>query len=166
MRSHRLDLGRTFGITMDHGDDFFTALADFCRTNQVTQGYIPTFIAGFATVKIVGTCQKLDDPAAPVWSHVYLENVEAHGTGTVAFNPDEGRIEPHVHVSVGLKAHSALGHTSHLLDAEILFLTEMIFVEVAAPAMRRSRSPQLYDVPLLTFGETTGSNAHRRPAQE
>jgi predicted DNA-binding protein with PD1-like motif len=152
MRSHLLEIGRTFGITMDHGDDFFTALADFCRANDVTQGYIPAFIAGFATVKIVGTCEKLEDPAAPVWSHVYLENVEAHGAGTVAFNAEKDRIEPHIHVSVGLKAHSALGHTSHLLDAQVLFLTEMIFVEVAAPTMRRRRDPHLFDVPLLTYG--------------
>lgn len=152
MRSHPLEIGRTFGITMDHGDDFFTALTDFCHANQVTQGYIPAFIAGFATVKIVGTCEKLDNPAAPVWSHVHLENVEAHGAGTVAYNPDEDRIEPHIHISAGLKTHSAIGHTSHLLDAQVLFLTEMIFVEIIGPTMRRRPNAELFDIPLLRYG--------------
>lgn len=152
MRSHELELGRTFGVTFDHGADFFPALTEFCKANNIRQGYIPFFLAGFTTVKIVGTCEKLEDPGAPVWSHVHLANVEAHGGGTVAYNPDDDKIEPHIHVSVGLKAHSATGHTSHLLEARIQFLTEMIFVEVAGPPMRRNRNPRLYDVPLLTYG--------------
>lgn len=153
MCSHELTLGRTFGVVFDHGDDFFPALAQFCRTNNVQQGYIPFFLAGFATVKIVGTCEQLEDPQAPVWSHVYLTNVEAHGGGTVAYNPDDDSIRPHIHISVGLKEHSATGHTSHLLDAKIQFLTEMVFVEILRPTMRRHRNPDLYDVPLLTYGE-------------
>jgi predicted DNA-binding protein with PD1-like motif len=152
MRSHELQIGRTFGITFDHGDDFFTALADFCRDNNVQQGIIPSFIAGFAEVRIVGTCNKVDNPAAPLWDSVYLTNVEAMGSGTVAFDTSENRISPHIHVSVGVKERSAVGHTSHLLEAQVLFLTEMMFVEVISPSMRRDRNPDLYDVPLLTFG--------------
>lgn len=155
MRSHALTIGRSFGVTFDHGEDFCTALAEFCRANQVRQGYIPTFIAGFAEAKIVGTCQQLDDPQAPVWSHVYLTNVEALGGGTVAYNPDEDKIEPHIHVTVGLKANSASGFTSHLLDARVQFLTEMLFVEVTTPDMRREPNPELYDVPLLRFHPTS-----------
>jgi predicted DNA-binding protein with PD1-like motif len=39
MRSHELTLGRSFGVALDHGEDFFAALGDFCRTNRVRQGY-------------------------------------------------------------------------------------------------------------------------------
>ena len=151
MHSHELTLGRTFGVTFDHGEDFFGALDDFCRTNEVTQGYIPMFIAGFAEVDVVGACDKLEDPAAPVWSKVHLAGVEAVGAGTLAYDPAEGRVAPHVHVSVGLKAHSATGHTSHLLGATVQFLTEMVVVEVAHPTMLRQRNAALYDVPLLQF---------------
>jgi predicted DNA-binding protein with PD1-like motif len=151
MRSHPFTIGRTFGVAFDHGDDFFSALAEFCKANDVRQGYIPTFIAGFAHVKVVGSCQQLEDPNAPVWSHVYLTNAEAHGSGTVAYDPDTDSIAPHIHVSVGLKEHSATGHTSHLLEARVQFLTEMVFVEVIEPDLRRRRDPGLYDVPLLRF---------------
>jgi hypothetical protein len=41
---------------------------------------------------------------------------------------------------------------SILLSATVQFLTEMLIVEVASPAMRRLRNPDLYDVPLLHFG--------------
>lgn len=39
MRAHELTVGRTFGVTFDHGEDFFEALSTFCRDNGVRQGY-------------------------------------------------------------------------------------------------------------------------------
>lgn len=152
MRSHELTLGRSFAVVFDHGDDFFTALADFCHDNGVRQGYIPGFIAGFSQVQIVGTCDKLDDPNAPVWTKVHLTNVEAFGGGTLAWDETNQRVAPHIHVAVGLKEHSATGHTSHLLGAQVQFLTEMLVIEVNTPEMHRVRQPDLYDVPLLQFG--------------
>jgi predicted DNA-binding protein with PD1-like motif len=150
MRASELKTGRTFAVVFDHGDDFMTALARFCQENGVRQGYVPMFLAGFAEVDIVGTCEKLDDRQAPVWSKVHLTNVEALGCGTIARDDSDG-ILPHIHTSVGLKEYSATGHTSHLLGAKVQFLTEMVIVEVDSPAMTRPRDPGLYDVPLLTF---------------
>ncbi|MET7951304.1 DUF296 domain-containing protein [Micromonospora sp. NPDC005324] len=152
MRSHDLTPGRMIGVTFDHGEDFFSALADACRTNGVRHGYIPVFIAGFSSVEIVGTRQRLDNPQAPVWDRVHLSNVEALGGGTIAYDETEDQIRPHIHASVGLKEHSATGHTSHLLGATVQFLTEMLIIEVAAPVMRRVPDTTLYDVPLLRFG--------------
>lgn len=151
MRSHELTTGRTFGIAFDHGDDFFDTLNAFCTTNNVRQGYIPMFIAGFAEAEIVGTCERLTDPAAPVWSKVHLTNVEALGCGTIGYDPETNRVLPHIHTSLGLKEHSAVGHTSHLLSARVQFLVEMLLVEVATPTMLRTPEPTLYDVPLLRF---------------
>jgi predicted DNA-binding protein with PD1-like motif len=151
MQAHELTTGRTFGVTFDHGEDFFETLAKFCREHEIRQGYIPMFLAGFAEAEIVGTCEKLENPDAPVWSKVHLENVEAFGCGTIAQDGDGG-ILPHVHASLGLKARSATGHTSHLLSARIQFLVEMLVVEVVAPPITRPRNPDLYDVPLLRFG--------------
>jgi predicted DNA-binding protein with PD1-like motif len=153
MRSHELTVGRTVMAVFDHGDDFLTALDATCRVHGIRQGYIPMFIAGLRDVDIVGTCGHLEDPDAPVWSKVHLTNVEALGGGTLAYDPDTESIAPHIHLSVGLKAHSATGHTSHLLAATVQFLTEVVIVEVAAPALRRVREPDLYDVPLLQFGD-------------
>lgn len=151
MRGRELTLGRSFGVAFDHGEDFFTALGEFCRDNNIRQGFIPMFIAGFAEVEVVGTCGKLEDPQAPVWSAVHLTNVEAIGGGTIAYDHDEDKILPHIHVSVGLKEHSATAHTSHLLSAKIQFLTEMLIIEVGSPVMSRLRNHALYDVPLLHF---------------
>ena len=151
MRASEMNVGRTFAVTFDHGDDFMTSLAKFCRDNGVQQGYIPMFLAGFAEADVVGTCEKLDDPNAPVWSKVHVANVEALGCGTIARDDADG-ILPHIHTSVGLKEHSATAHTSHLLAARVQFLTEMIIVEVDSPALTRPRDHSLYNVPLLTFG--------------
>jgi predicted DNA-binding protein with PD1-like motif len=153
MQSRELTTGRTFGVTFEHGDDFFETLNRFCQDNDVRQGYIPMFIAGFAEAEIVGTCEKLEDPKAPVWSKVHLENAEALGCGTLAYDPENDQVLPHIHTTVGLKAQSAVGHTSHLLSARVQFLVEMLVVEVSQPQMRRVRNPQLYDVPLLGFDQ-------------
>jgi predicted DNA-binding protein with PD1-like motif len=151
LHAAELTMGRTFAIRFDHGEDFFTALSDFCSANEVRQAFIPMFIAGLREVELVGTCAKGDDPEAPVWSSVQLESVEALGGGTLAFDPGRRNVLPHIHISVGLKHRSAVAHTSHLLSARVQFLTEMYLVEVAAPAMSRVPLEGLYGVPQLRF---------------
>jgi predicted DNA-binding protein with PD1-like motif len=151
MQSRELTIGRTFGVTFDHGDDFFDTLVTFCDAERIRQGYIPMFLAGFEEAEIVGTSEKLEDPHAPVWSRVHLENVEAIGCGTIAYDDENDRISPHIHTSLGIKYHGATGHTSHLLSARVLFLVEMLVIEIASPMMHRQRNPSLYDVPLLRF---------------
>jgi predicted DNA-binding protein with PD1-like motif len=148
-RSHEVKTGRTSVAVFEHGDDFYTALHEVCVHHNIRQGYIPTFIAGFSRADLVGTCERLETPQAPVWSRVQLSNIEAVGGGTLAWNEVDGRVAPHIHVAVGLKEHSASGYTSHLLDAEVQFLTEMIIVEVTHPPMFRRPQADLYDVPLL-----------------
>ncbi len=152
MRSHNLTAGRMIGVVFDHGDDFFTALSDACRAHDIKQGYIPMFIAGLSTAKIVGTCQRLDNPDAPVWTHIDLTNVEALGGGTIAWDDTNQKTLPHIHLTAGLKQHSATAHTSHLLDATVQFLTEMLIIEISTPAMRRLPNTDLYDVPQLHLG--------------
>jgi predicted DNA-binding protein with PD1-like motif len=152
MRSHELTVGRTFGLSFDHGEDFFAALGEFCRANNVKQGYIPFFLAGFSTLRLVGTCEQTDDRVAPLRASVYLTNVEAHGGGTIAYDPARDAIAPHIHVSVGLKELSATGYTSHLLEATVQLLTEMVIVEVTSPTMRRTPDSERYSLPILDFG--------------
>ncbi len=151
VKSAELTLGRTFSVTFEHGKDFFTELKEFCTGHNVKQGYIPFFIAGMSEVELVGTCEKIEDKNAPIWSRVYLENVEAIGAGTLAVDEETGQFSPHIHVSVGKKTDSAFSRMSHLLDAKVLFLTEMVVVEVVKPHFRRVKNPALYDVGLLSF---------------
>jgi predicted DNA-binding protein with PD1-like motif len=151
MKSAELTTGRTFSVTFEHGKDFFSELREFCAVNQVKQGYIPFFIAGMSEVELVGTCEKVEDRNAPIWSKVYLENVEAIGAGTLAFDDETGQISPHIHVSIGQKTESAIARMSHLLNAKVLFLTEMVIVEVLHPTFRRISNPLLYNVGLLSF---------------
>ena len=152
MRSHELTVGRTFGLSFDHGEDFFAALGEFCRANDVRQGYIPFFLAGFSAMRVVGTCEQLDDRVAPLRAAVYLTNVEAHGGGTITYDPVRDTIAPHIHVSAGLKELSATGYTSHLLEATVQLLTELVLVEVVSPVMRRTADPGRYNLPILDFG--------------
>lgn len=153
MKSAELTVGRTFVVTFEHGKDFFAELREFCVANHLQQGYIPFFIAGMSEVELVGTCEKVEDPSAPIWSKVYLENVEAFGAGTLALDEETGLISPHIHVSIGQKTNSALSRMSHLLSANVLFLTEMVVVEVLNPRFRRLNNPALYNIGLLSFFE-------------
>ena len=151
MHSAELKLGRTFGVVFEHGKDFFAELAEFCRTNGVRQGYIPMFIAAFKEAEIAGACDRLEDPDAPVWSKVYVENIEVIGAGTLTYNEAEGRLEPHIHVSLGEKPRSARALTSHLFSAKVQFLAELMVIEVLEPKFERVSSPDLYHIALMTF---------------
>lgn len=152
MRTSVVETGRTFVVVFDHGDDFSTALQQACAHHGIRQGYIPMFVAGFASADLVGTCERLENPEAPVWTKVHLTNVEALGGGTLAWDEATETVSPHIHVTVGLKEHSATAHTSHLLAATVQFLTEMIVVEIVEPGLHREKEADLYDVPLLRFG--------------
>jgi predicted DNA-binding protein with PD1-like motif len=147
-----LKTGRTLSVTFRHGEDFFAGLIELCRQHDIRYGYIPMFIGGFRWAGIAGTCDKVADPEAPVWSGVHLTTLDAVGSGTIAWDEAAGQIFPHVHLSVGIRPYSATGHTGHLVDAEVQYLTEMLLVEVEAPAMRRVPDHDLYDIPMLTLG--------------
>lgn len=153
VHGHELTPGRTFAVNFDHDEDFFDALDEFCKFNNVRQGYVPMFVAAFSEVDVVGACDKLENPRAPVWSKTHLSNVEAMGSGTIAWDEEGNRTVAHFHTSVGLKEQSANGFTSHLLSARVQFLTEMLLVEITHPTMTRLRNSDLYDVTLLTFSD-------------
>lgn len=152
MRSHQLTTGRTFALVVDHGEDLLSSLTQFCRDNGVRAGYIPTFVASFSEADIVGTCQRLDNPGAPVRSAVHLRNTDAVGAGSIALDPTTGEAKPHLHVVLGVKEHSSTAHASHLFNARVQFAAELIIVEVVAPSFQRVPEPGLYGVPLLWFG--------------
>lgn len=151
MKCAEVKQGRSFIVTFEHHSDFFAELRLFCKENKVKQGYIPMFIAGFSKVELVGTCGKIVEGGGPIWDKVHLENVEACGCGTIAYDPEEEKISPHVHVSTGLKGHSATAHTSHLLSATVQYLVEMVIIEVLEPDLRRIIDPKLFDIALLSF---------------
>lgn len=41
MRSHDVTLGRTIAVVFDHGEDFYAALDQACRTHGIRQGLHP-----------------------------------------------------------------------------------------------------------------------------
>ncbi|MDT0310447.1 DUF296 domain-containing protein [Streptomyces sp. DSM 44917] len=151
MRATQIVRGREFVLAIDHGEDFFTALHTFCAEREVRAGYLPAFVGGFRSARLVGSCRPLENPDAPLWDSVEVECLEALGGGTLAWDPDTDRIAPHIHVTTGLKADSAHARTSHLLGAQVQFIAELIVVEIAQPEFTRPRVRSLYDVPLLTF---------------
>ena len=151
MKSCELKLGRFFGVTFEHGKDFFEELNLFCKENNVKQAFIPMFIAGFSEAEMVGTCDKVENPQAPIWSKVYLEYVDVVGSGTISYDESNQKILPHIHVSVGVKTQSSVAYTSHLISAKVLFLSEMLVIEVISPKMTRAVNPDLFNISLLSF---------------
>ncbi|RLU81969.1 DUF296 domain-containing protein [Streptomyces griseocarneus] len=153
MRARPITWGRSFVLALDHGEDFFTGLGAFCREHEIRSAHIPTFIGGFRTARLVGSCEPLADPEAPLWEDITVESLEVLGGGTLAWDPDTESLSPHIHVTVGLKAASADGRTSHLLGAEVQFINELVVQEIASPPLIRRRDPGLHGVPLLGFGD-------------
>ncbi|WP_059006563.1 PPC domain-containing DNA-binding protein [Streptomyces specialis] len=151
MRASQVTRGREFVVAFDHGEDFFLSLQQFCTEHGVRSGYLPFFLGGFRSARLVGTCGPLESPETPLWESVEVRCLEVLGTGTLAWDPENGRVAPHIHVSAGLKGEAADGRTSHLLGAEVQFINELVVVEIVGPELTRRVSPDLYDVPLLGF---------------
>ncbi|GHE11955.1 PPC domain-containing DNA-binding protein [Streptomyces alanosinicus] len=156
MRSTLINTGRTFMLALDHGEDFFTGLTAFCSEQGIRAGFIPSFVGGFSTARLVGSCTPLANPEAPLWEEITVETLEALGGGTLAWDTEEEHLAPHIHVAAGLKGDSAHGRVSHLLDATVQFICEIPIIEVLGsenrPGLTRRRAAELYDVPLLGFG--------------
>jgi predicted DNA-binding protein with PD1-like motif len=156
MRFAEVRSGRQFVLALDHGEDFLDGITKFCESRGIRSGYIPTFVGGFRSARLVGSCEPLADPEAPLWEEVTVETLEALGGGTLAWNLEKDCLAPHIHVAAGIKGASADGRVSHLLGAKVQFISEIAIVEVvtdtAGPALTRRRDPNLYDVPLLGFG--------------
>jgi predicted DNA-binding protein with PD1-like motif len=156
MRHTQLTTGRTFGIALDEGEDFLEQLVAFCTEHDIRSGYLPMFLGGFRTVRLVGTCERISDPDAPVWTAAEYQTVEALGSGTIAWDEEAGAVAPHVHVAVGLKGQAADGRTSHLLSAEVQFIHELVLVEVVQPVMIRPKVGP-HRVPTLHFAPQTAT---------
>ncbi|MER7688144.1 DUF296 domain-containing protein [Streptomyces sp. NPDC097610] len=159
MRYAQVHTGRQFVLALDHGEDLLDNLTQFCADQGIRAGYIPTFVGGLRSARLVGSCEPLADPEAPLWEEITVETLEALGGGTLAWDTEKNCLAPHIHVAAGIKAKSAEGRVSHLLGAKVQFICEIPIVEVTdtaeGPALTRRRSADLYDVPLLGFG--TGS---------
>jgi predicted DNA-binding protein with PD1-like motif len=153
MRATEITIGRTFAIAIDHGEDFLTALDTFCTENGIRAGHIPTFIGGFSSARLVGSCEPLKHPERPLWDEIKVDTLEVLGGGTLAWDAENDCLAPHIHVTAGIKDNSADGRTSHLLGGTVQFVTELIVEEILTPAFTRPRSKSLYDVPLLSFGD-------------
>ncbi|MFD9773392.1 PPC domain-containing DNA-binding protein [[Kitasatospora] papulosa] len=150
MRATPLTIGRTFGVAFDDGDDFLPQLGAFCTEYGIRSAYIPMFLGGFQSVKLVGTCDPIEDPSAPVWAATEYSTLEALGSGTIAWDEEGGALAPHIHVAVGLKGQSAEGRTSHLLGGRVQFISELFVVEVTDPLMTRPKLGR-HEVPTLQF---------------
>ena len=50
------------------------------------------FLAGLCNVELVGSCERIEDPEAPVWSWVHLEYVEGIGGGTLAYDEETSEL--------------------------------------------------------------------------
>jgi hypothetical protein len=104
--------GRTFAVRFDHGEDFYTALNDFCRTHDIRQGFIPMFIAGLRNVDL------------------HLEYVEAIGDVTIPAGTPEASAQPRTSSAVrpiAVRSDDALPTTdrNHCCAAQLDALHEL-----------------------------------------
>lgn len=161
MRATEITAGRKFMIAIGHGEDFFEALEKFCAEHGVRAGHIPTFIGGFSSIRLVGCAGPMEHPERPLWEEVELKRpLEVFGSGTLAWNEEENCLAPHIHVSVGIKEEAAEGRTSHLLGGIVQFIGELVVEEITTPEVTRRAAPDLYGVPLLTFGGPGGGRGN------
>jgi len=150
VRSSELTTGRTFAVAFGNGRDFFAELQDFCIQNEVQQGYIPFFIARFSNIELIRACPRDADAPGRPWPRTRFQEAQAVGAGTLARDDENDEIVPHIHLSIGPEVR-APAYTGHLSRATVLFIAEMVIVEVVKPNLWRVAGPTQHGIGLLAF---------------
>ncbi|WEH37852.1 DUF296 domain-containing protein (plasmid) [Streptomyces sp. AM 4-1-1] len=57
----RVHTGRQFVLALDHEEDLLDSLTQFCADQGIRAGYIPTFVGGLRSARLVGSCEPLAD---------------------------------------------------------------------------------------------------------
>ncbi len=139
--------GKVFVARFKPGQDLRDALNAFCLEKGIKAGYIPVLLGGFKNLKVNAMVQGEKDDQPRTVLREYQEPLEYFGCGTVAFA--DGKPSIHIHLAAAQGNHNAVG--GHLVSGEIVFLTEVVIVEVEGIVMTRQSDPKVFNMPLLHF---------------
>lgn len=139
--------GRTIVARLKPRQEVITALNEIISQHGIKAGYIPTLLGGFKNVKIISP-KPSDDEDKPIDIETeYRQPLEYFGTGTIA--QQNGKPSIHIHLTVGgAEAKATVGH---LVSGEVVFVTEVVIVELTNVTMERKEDPEVFDLPLLDF---------------
>lgn len=136
---------RTIVARIKPGQELVSAITQILLEHEIKQAYIPTLLGGFKKLKLGS--MKLSTEANRPEDIVteYSDPLDYFGTGTVAWQDDK----PSLHVHLTAAGGKTKGITGHLFYGEVVFLAEIILVELTGITMTRKKNPEVFNMPLL-----------------
>ena len=153
MYFEQLRLGRTFGITLEKGDDFFRSLRGFCENTRLSQGYIRGLV-NFSYAEVVGTTAFIEDNRQPLGQGLSLHNVDGLCLGGI-YRDTDGEMHMHVHVGLSRREHDAVGRVAHLRSGMTGFVCELVVDEIIEPRLILEKSLDVMNLSILRYAPSS-----------
>lgn len=140
--------GRTIIVRLKPGQDIVEGITKILIEKKIKAGYIPILIGGFRKLKLISSAFGENENHPNDVKLEYKEPLEFVGQGTIA-QTEDGKPSVHIHLSAGQAGNKSI--TGHLVSGEILYVAEIVIVEVKNVSMIRKPDPEVYYKPLLDF---------------
>ncbi len=151
--SAELTQGRTVVARIKPGQEVVATVSQILKAHNIQQAHIPTLLGGFQKLRLASMVPSGNPSHPKDIVTEYTDPLDYFGTGTVASHNDK----PVMHVHLTAAGGTTKGVTGHLLYGEVVFLAEIVIVELTGVNMMRKEDPEVYGMPLLDFGPTIGT---------
>jgi predicted DNA-binding protein with PD1-like motif len=140
--------GKTVIARLKPGYDLLQSLSELLIEHHIQAGYIPMLLGGLKNLKLISmTFGENEDHPRDIELE-YRQPLEYFGCGTLA--QVQGKPSLHIHLSAAQAGNKTI--SGHFVSGEIALLTEVVIVELTNVLMTRESDPEVYSLPLLSFG--------------
>lgn len=138
---------RTIVVRIKPGQEIVATITQILQEYKIQSAHIPTLLGGFKKLKL-GSMKPSDEKTHPKDIVTeYNDPLDYFGTGTVAWQDGQ----PSLHVHLTAAGGDTKGITGHLFYGEVVFLAEIVIVELTGVTMVRKEDPEVFNMPLLDF---------------
>lgn len=165
MLSSYTEKTKTHILRLKPDEDLEKTLLDYCKEHNIKAAYIPVLQGGLKNCKLIAmkradgnsgtdstthTGERENDDKPDSTEIEIYEPLEFFGQGIIC--PDEkGNLTLHIHLNGAKSDHTTTG--GHLVKGKIVFHAECILVEMNGLDITRKPDTDVFNYPLIHFGE-------------
>lgn len=139
--------GRTIVARLKPGQDIVAGITSVIEKHNIKSGYIPVLLTGLKQLRIISMNFTDNEDNPQNVELEYQEPLDCFGQGTIATLDDKPSI--HIHFTAAQAGNKTI--SGHLVSGIVLYVTELVIVEITGITMTRKKDPEVFNMPLLSF---------------